>query len=103
MIKPSSSAQLVEAYATVIECCQLFDFKYLSNYYTEKAFFRYVQMVLYHTYVYTNRLDSLYISIRCSDIQFGIEDLPTYVHFLNVALSTKLCLGKMAEAMELGM
>ena len=39
---------------------------------------------------------------RCSDIQFGLEDLPTYVHLLNVALNTKLCLGKIHDALELG-
>lgn len=38
--------QLVEAYATMIECCQLFDFKSLANYYLEKAMSRYVHVVL---------------------------------------------------------
>jgi len=33
----SLSFQLVEAYATMIECCQLFDFKNLANHYLEKA------------------------------------------------------------------
>ena len=40
--------------------------------------------------------------IRCSDIQFCLEDLATYIHLLNVALNTKLCLGKMDNALELG-
>ena len=42
------------------------------------------------------------VCYRCCDIQFGLEDLPTYVHLLNVALNTKLCLGKINDALELG-
>lgn len=29
--------QLIEAYATMIECCQLFDLRGLTDYYMEKA------------------------------------------------------------------
>ena len=35
--------QLVEAYATVIECCQAFHLLTLSNFYAEKALSKYVQ------------------------------------------------------------
>ena len=44
----------------------------------------------------------IFFTIRCSDIQFGLEDIATYVHLLNVALNTKLCLGKINDALELG-
>ena len=39
---------------------------------------------------------------RVQDIQFCLDDLPTYVHLLNVALNTKLCLGKINDALGLG-
>jgi len=70
--------ELVEAYATMIECCQLFDFKNLANHYLEKAM------------------------SHCTDVQFGVEDLHTYAHLLSVALNSKLCQGRVADAVEIG-
>lgn len=96
------SVQLVEAYATVIECCQLFHLLSLSNYYVEKALSRFVSTFFLYscTQLCTDNLQSVFS--RCSDIQFGLEDLATYVHLLNVALNTKLLLGKIEDALHLG-
>lgn len=88
--------QLVEAYATVIESCQLFHLQNLSNYYTEKALLR---LALTFT---SCVLTMTYMTFRCSDTLFGLEDLATYVHLLNVALNTKLLLGKIEDALQLG-
>lgn len=82
----------------MIECCQLFHLLSLSNYYTEKALSRFVS---YSTFTFlTDNLQS--VMSRCSDIQFGLDDLATYVHLLNVALNTKLLLGKIEDALHLG-
>ena len=38
----------------------------------------------------------------CSDVRFGVEDMHTYAHLLSVALNSKFCQGKIAEAAEIG-
>lgn len=38
----------------------------------------------------------------CADVQFGVEDLTTYIHLMNVALNLKLCQGRITEAVEIG-
>ena len=38
----------------------------------------------------------------CADVQFGVEDLTTYIHLMNVALNFKLCQGRITEAIEIG-
>ena len=94
----SLSFQLVEAYATMIECCQLFDFKNLANHYLEKAMSQYVCMY----YVSTLYCIYNYYHYSCTDVQFGVEDLHTYAHLLSVALNSKLCQGRVADAVEIG-
>ena len=45
----------------------------------------------------------LYSRISCNDVQFGVDDMHTYTHLLAVALNSKLCQGKIDEALEIGM
>lgn len=59
-----------------------------------------------HVHVHVHGLYTclLYLSSteRCSSVQFGVEDISTYSHLLNVALNYKLCHGKINEALEIG-
>ena len=43
-----------------------------------------------------------YYHYSCTDVQFGVEDLHTYAHLLSVALNSKLCQGRVADAVEIG-
>ena len=71
--------------------------------------FLYLQVRYIRTYLYVERHWYAYIfmtivfhNFRCQDHQFTTDDISVYVHLLNVAVNTKLCLGKMDEAMKLG-
>uniref|UniRef100_A0A1X7VFP5 Guanylate cyclase domain-containing protein n=1 Tax=Amphimedon queenslandica TaxID=400682 RepID=A0A1X7VFP5_AMPQE len=70
--------ELLASYAAVIECCQKFNFKRLGNIYVKKSLF------------------------LCFCTDFGIDDLSTCAHVLNVALNMKLCQGNLIEAMDIG-
>ena len=56
-----------------------------------------VYFILHNSYNNNNFVHS------CTDVQFGVEDLHTYAHLLSVALNSKICQGKVADAVEIGM
>ncbi len=93
----------------MIECCQLFQLKNLANYYLEKAMSLYVINIINHNTtpyyqlcICHQCLYSCTCCYRCVDVQFGVEDVFTYAHLLSVALNSKLCEGRVSDAVEIG-
>ena len=86
---------MIDSYATMIKCCQLFDYKQLGEMYLNKALKKYVKFIIKIFYAV--------LCNRCSSVTFDMNGLFAYTNLLNAGLNLKLCLGKFSQAIDIGM